>query len=51
MKKTKNKLALSQETLKTLTPEQSTSGANGRVSLTIPPCQCSKALQAKAGNE
>jgi hypothetical protein len=50
MKNTKNKLALSQETLKVLTPEQATSTHNGRVSLTFPPCPCSMALQAKAGN-
>jgi hypothetical protein len=50
MKNTKNKLALSQETLKVLTPEQATSSPNGRVSLGYPPCPCSMALQAKAGN-
>jgi hypothetical protein len=50
MKNTKNKLSLSQETLKVLTPEQATSAHNGRVSLTFPPCPCSMALQAKAGN-
>jgi hypothetical protein len=51
MKNTKNKLTLSQETLKALTSEQATSAPNGRtVSLYTPPCQCSMALQAKAGN-
>jgi hypothetical protein len=50
MKNTKNKLALSQETLKVLTPEQSTSAPNGRATLTFPPCPCSMALQAKTGN-
>jgi hypothetical protein len=51
MKNTKNKLALSQETLKVLTPEQSTSAPNGRATLTFPPCPCSMALQAKTGNQ